>query len=114
VPPQYKWASTFFLSIYDFFRHLLTSEINATPEKPRLPRTGFQSGTTTSAMMPAGKINSRTLTIKMIMTMPTISRRKSRRIPYKSGMSKGKSKIGKKSQQSNAQKRYFNLADNNR
>jgi hypothetical protein len=48
-------------------------------------------------MMPAGKMNRRTLAISMMMTMPMISSTTSNSIPVRSGMSKGRGIIAKKS-----------------
>ena len=79
----------------------------ATPAQNKLPVRNH----TTSAMMPAGKMNRRTLAIKMIMTIPTTSSRNSSRMPYKSGMSKGNGIIAKKSPSITPQKGYSNIAE---
>ena len=81
-----------------WFRHLLSNEINATtrkatPAQNKLPVRNH----TTSAMMPAGKMNRSTLATSMIITIPMISSRNSSARSYSSGMSKGRGIIAKNS-----------------
>ncbi len=80
----------------------------ATPAQNKLPVRNH----TTSAMIPAGRMNRRTLAIRMIMTMPTTSSSNSSRMPYRSDMSKGNGSIAKKSPTITPQKGYLNIAEN--
>ena len=61
--------------------------------------------------MPPGKMNRRTLAIKMIMTIPMTSSRTSSKIPYRSGMSKGSGIMAKKLPLITPQKGCLNIAE---